>query len=531
VAAPGVLGNDTDPQGDLLTATLVSGPTHGTLTLNADGSFTYAPAADYNGPDQFTYRDSGSTANPDTAIVSLTVTPINDAPVARADAYTTAEDAPLTVAAPGVLGNDSDADADPLTATLVAGPAHGTLALNADGSFIYTPSADYNGPDRFTYKANDGPAGSNIATVALTVTPVNETPIATGDAYGTAKDTALTVAAPGVLANDTDDDSPALTAVLADGPTNGTLTLRPDGSFAYTPNAGFAGVDRFTYRASDGATQSAPATVTIAVGDTATLTTGTRDQGTLGVAPAGGSYPVGTVVTLTPQAARGYQFVGWLVDSAPAGWAATLTITMDRDHAVVARFAAISDFADLPPGTPAYTAVHALAARGIVRGYDDGRFGTGDPLLRAQAAALVTRGLGWDFEDWGTPFGDQGAVDTNLWRNVGALAHYGVARGFGDGTYAPTASVDHAQFLSLITRAMVAHGYWQQQPDDTGRFHGVGDSGHRQDLITYQHYVGGFPDLAERDGAAVWFGPASRGWTARALWAALDQYWIVDRTP
>lgn len=90
--------------------------------------------------------------------------------------------------------------------------------------------------------------------------------------------------------------------------------------------------------------------------------------------------------------------------------------------------------------------VRELAARGIVRGYDSGAFGTADPLLRAPVAALVACGLGWDFEDWGTPFTDRGSIDANLWRNVGALAHHGVARGFGDGTYAPTATVDHAQF-------------------------------------------------------------------------------------
>ena len=91
------------------------------------------------------------------------------APVAVADSYSTAADTLLNVAAPGVLGNDTDANGDPLTATKVSDPAHGALTLNGNGSFTYTPAAGYHGPDSFTYKANDGHADSNIATVSITV--------------------------------------------------------------------------------------------------------------------------------------------------------------------------------------------------------------------------------------------------------------------------------------------------------------------------------------------------------------------------
>jgi hypothetical protein len=101
---------------------------------------------------------SPTTAPPTaTAVtVSLTVTAVNDVPVALAESFTTSEDDTLVIAAPGVLGNDSDADGDALTAVLVSGPAHGTLTLNANGSFTYTPTANYNGADSFTYKPNDG---------------------------------------------------------------------------------------------------------------------------------------------------------------------------------------------------------------------------------------------------------------------------------------------------------------------------------------------------------------------------------------
>jgi VCBS repeat-containing protein len=170
VAAPGVLGNDTDPDGDPLNAVLVSGPSHGTLTLNADGSFGYTPAADFAGTDAFSYRASDGALSSNPATVTLTVAPVNDAPVAAADAYSTVEDTALTVAAPGVLGNDTDPDGDPLTAVLVSGPGHGTLTLNADGSFGYTPAADFAGTDAFSYRASDGALSSNPATVTITVT-------------------------------------------------------------------------------------------------------------------------------------------------------------------------------------------------------------------------------------------------------------------------------------------------------------------------------------------------------------------------
>jgi VCBS repeat-containing protein len=124
----------------------------------------------------------------DLAFKTYVVVATNAPPVASDDAYTTAEDTPLSVAAPGVLGNDTDPEGDALSASLVSGPAHGTLTLNADGSFAYTPAADYNGPDSFTYRASDGSHASNTATVTITVTAVNDPPtvtVAAGGSCGT----------------------------------------------------------------------------------------------------------------------------------------------------------------------------------------------------------------------------------------------------------------------------------------------------------------------------------------------------------
>jgi VCBS repeat-containing protein len=265
VAAPGVLGNDSDPDGDTLTAVLVSGPSHGTLTLNPNGSFTYTPAENFFGTDSFTYQAYDGVDYSNVATVTITVSSVNDAPVAEDDSYTTDEDTPLVVPAPGVLGNDSDVDGDRLTAVLVSGPSHGTLTLNEDGSFTYTPEENFCGEDSFTYKAYDGALYSNVATVTITVTPVNDAPVAEDDTYTANEDTPLVVPAPGVLGNDSDVEGDHLTAVLVSGPSHGTLTLNPNGSFTYTPAENFFGTDSFTYQAYDGVAYSNVATVTITV--------------------------------------------------------------------------------------------------------------------------------------------------------------------------------------------------------------------------------------------------------------------------
>src|SRR3989440_5228236 len=238
---------------------------HGALTLNADGSFTYTPAANFNGSDSFSYKASDGVAQSNVATVTLTITAVNDAPVSIDDAYSTNEDRPLTVAAPGVLGNDTDVDGDPLRAVLVMGPCHGQLTLNADGGFTYTPAANFNGGDSFTYKTGDGVAQSNVATVTLTITAVNDAPGAVNDTYTTNEDTPLTVVAPGVLGNDTDVDGDALTTVLMGGPGHGTLTLNANGGFTYTPAANFNGSDSFAYKASDGQADSNVATVALTI--------------------------------------------------------------------------------------------------------------------------------------------------------------------------------------------------------------------------------------------------------------------------
>jgi VCBS repeat-containing protein len=265
--AAGVLANDTDVEGATLTAILGTQPQHGTVTLNANGSFTYTPTTGYTGPDSFTYKAKDATTESAAVTVSLTVA-ANVAPTAAADQYSTAEDTPLNVAvANSVLNNDTDPNSQPLTAIVVTQPAHGSVTLNSNGSFVYTPTANYNGPDSFTYRANDGLLDSTVATVSLTVSAVNDAPIPANDEFSTTPGTALTIAAPGILANDEDveDNSLVVLTTPVTGVAHGTLTLNSDGGFTYTPADGFTGTDTFTYRISDGTDPSVPATVTITV--------------------------------------------------------------------------------------------------------------------------------------------------------------------------------------------------------------------------------------------------------------------------
>jgi VCBS repeat-containing protein len=492
------------------------------------------------------------------------VTCVNDAPVAVDDAGTTDEDSVLNVAAPGVLANDTDADGDSLTAVLVSGPTNGSLTLNTDGTFSYTHNGSETTSDSFTYKANDGTADSNVATVSITVTPVNDAPVAVNDAYTTAEDTPLTVAAPGVLTNDSDAEGTPLTAVLASSPGNGSLALNADGSFTYTPRAGFSGSDSFSYRASDGPLASTIATVTITVtaapppppaplppsppppsppppppppppggNPEVPVTTYTLalTAGAGGSATGGGSYPAGSIATLSATPDAGSIFLGWTVDGAFAGWASPATLTMDGDHTVVAAFAPRPGYPDVTGGTPHGEAIGQLAARGIIRGFQNGTFQAGATTLRAQMAALIARAMGWDAEEHGNAFPDQGAVDANLWRNVNTLAHYGVARGFPDGTYKPVNTVAGAQTISFITRAMVAKGYWRQQPD-SGVYPNVpATSGHRQDLATYVHYAGAIPGTTPAAAWAEWDRPSTRAWFAGALWQALNAHFGQDLVP
>lgn len=272
VPAPGVLGNDSFGANLTGDAELVSSPAHGTLTLSSDGSYRYTPLLDYMGADSFVYRITGAPSNGATATVSIQVT--NQPPTAVADVFGVHSNLNLVVSAPGVLRNDLPGDSDTLTASLATNALHGVVTLLSDGSFVYQPSSGYAGGDQFAYSASDGVVQST-AVVTLTVHATKAPPLAVADNYLVTHDQALSrSAATGLLANDIDSNSDPLTATLVSPPTHGTVTVFPDGSFDYFPTNNYLGPDSFTYRAHDGLTFSAPATVSLLVSNTAPVAVG-----------------------------------------------------------------------------------------------------------------------------------------------------------------------------------------------------------------------------------------------------------------
>ncbi|MBE1299966.1 MAG: tandem-95 repeat protein [Alteromonadaceae bacterium] len=284
-----VLENDTDPEGDDLTAELVEQPLNGTVEFSTDGSFTYTPDANFNGEDSFIYNAIDTIDGVGIGTVRLTILPISDPPVATDDNFETSEDTNLTVdALNGLLANDADVDAGDELVVVSPGEiivSLGDLSVSLDGSFTYSPPDDFSGEVQFDYTVSDVNGDTDSATVTIVVTPLNDAPVANDDSYAATTENLLTIdASLGVLANDTDtnlageDSSVSLSATILTTTTNGTLSLSSDGSFTYQANTGFSGEDSFTYQATDEAGLTADATVTIAVTQNATAPTANDDS-------------------------------------------------------------------------------------------------------------------------------------------------------------------------------------------------------------------------------------------------------------
>jgi serine protease AprX len=258
-AAPGVLGNDTDPQNNPLSAILDTDVSHGTLALNTNGSFSYTPTSNYNGTDSFAYKVSDGLHESGVVTVAMTINPINDAPVAQADTAIASSGGSLTIP---VLANDSDLENSPLTPVIDTNPVNGTVTVNSEGVVAYTHNGSQTSVDSFTYHVTDGDLSSNTVTVNITISATNVT--TTPDSYGIAEDNALTVAAPGVLGNDS--PSNGLTVQLVSTPVHAaSFIINPNGSFSYIPVSDFSGSDSFVYKASNVNTQSNNTLVTIVV--------------------------------------------------------------------------------------------------------------------------------------------------------------------------------------------------------------------------------------------------------------------------
>ena len=258
-------GNEDTPINGTLVATDVDSPgliyalgaqpTHGTVAVNPDGSYTYTPNPDFNGADSFTFTASDGTAGSNTATVDLTINPVNDAPVAQDGSNSGNEDTPIN----GTLVA-TDVDSPSLIYALGTQAAHGVAAVNPDGTYSYTPNPDFNGPDSFTFTASDGAASSNMATVSLSINPVNDAPVAQDGSNSGNEDTPIS----GTLVA-TDVDSPSLIYALGTQAAHGAVGVNPDGTYSYTPNADFNGADSFTFTASDGSATSNAATISLTV--------------------------------------------------------------------------------------------------------------------------------------------------------------------------------------------------------------------------------------------------------------------------
>jgi len=266
IAAPGVLTNDSDAELDPLTAVLDTGPANAqSFTLNTDGSFDYTPAADFNGTDSFSYFANDGQADSAPATVTITVNAVDDPPVALAGTASTDEDSPVTITLTG-----SDADGDALSFAISAPPANGSLGAitpidASSAEVVYTPDADFNGADSFAFTVNDGTTTSPAASIAVTINPVNDPPVANAQLVNAVEDTPITITLTG---SDIDGDS--LSFAIASTPANGSLgTITPidatSAEVVYTPTTGFVGSDSFSFTVNDGMVDSPAATVDVAV--------------------------------------------------------------------------------------------------------------------------------------------------------------------------------------------------------------------------------------------------------------------------
>jgi hypothetical protein len=256
-----VLANDFDTEGDALTITIATVPAdQGTVEI-VGGELVFTPADDFNGEATISYGITDGNGGTDIGEVVVTVTPVNDGPVAVDDVITTDEDEAVTI---DLVGNDTDVDGDPLTIGTATVPAdQGTLVDNGDGTVTFTPAPNFNGPATITYTVVDGAGGEDTGEAVVSVGAVNDGPVAEDDSSTTDEDTSVTV---DLLANDTDLDGDDLTVLTASVPADqGTLVDNGDGTVTFTPAENFNGEATISYEISDsnGGTDTAEHVITV----------------------------------------------------------------------------------------------------------------------------------------------------------------------------------------------------------------------------------------------------------------------------
>jgi VCBS repeat-containing protein len=252
-----VLDNDFDPEGEPITAELVTVTENGTLTLDPDGSYAYEPDDGFVGTDSFTYTASagGGTTNP----ILVTITMTNTPPVAEGNEQTTHMGVPVNSTIQDYV---SDPDGDPLVTAIITEPEHGTLTLDQDGNYSYEPDEGYVGTDSFTFSAVDGEIDADPVQVTASIIVTNNQPILTDDTISTNQNAKIVI---DVLANDSDPDGDPLKVESLTYEGVGTVVLNENNTITYKPAAGFIGEESFTYTASDGQLDAEPFTKTVTI--------------------------------------------------------------------------------------------------------------------------------------------------------------------------------------------------------------------------------------------------------------------------
>lgn len=203
----------------------MSTPSQGSVTLNTNGSYTYVANNNASGTDSFSFRVNDGSLDSNVATISVSFNSSNQPPVANNLTVNGQEDTPISSSVSG-----TDPENSTLTFSVVTAPASGNVVLNLNGTFTYTPNLNFNGTDSFTFRANDGQLNSNIATVNLNLTAVNDAPVAQNGNFLINEDQVLNN---NLLASDV--DSVMLTYTIVANPTKGVVTVTPTGAFTYTP--------------------------------------------------------------------------------------------------------------------------------------------------------------------------------------------------------------------------------------------------------------------------------------------------------
>jgi alpha-tubulin suppressor-like RCC1 family protein len=468
-----VLANDSDPDGDPLTITAVTQPSHGTAQITTDG-IRYTPGGSYSGSDAFTYTAKDSTGASGTASVRVSVAPANYAPFGGDDRATTAEDTAVVVQ---VLDNDYDPEGASLSVSAVTQPSHGHTAV--EGSTVrYTPAADFWGTDSFTYVVSDGAGGTDTVAVAVTVTSVADAPQAVDDVATTAEDTAVTVS---VLGNDSDADGDTVALQSVTQPTRGTTTI-VQGAVRYAPEPGWSGSDSFGYTVSDGRGGTATGTVSVTVTPVNDAPTGPAianrslpwgqllevpaqaqdaDGDTLAYSlvspPAGAAVDSAGLVTWTPQASDvGTRTLTVRASDGTAVLDRSFTVTVRRQATALAYDgvtageysdpAALSATLTRADGTPLGGASigFAVAGRSVAATTDaDGRASAASPSLPAPGSATVVASFP----------GTAAYEPSTASRAFTVLPEQAVVTTTGPGLVTTTGTAAAAQLTAVVTEA------------------------------------------------------------------------------